>query len=460
MNPTTSSTESSLRSCSTVAARSASRPGWVRIEQLGLVALAVLGHAPDAGAVLGERPGDPGQDSGAVQHPQVHEVRRRRRPHGQDGELGVRGLPRPGRSADPVARGGHDVAEDGTGGRGSPGTSAVEHHLARGVGLDEHGVEGVPDTGQRVGPGDQRGVHPDAHASAVGGLDQLGDRQQLDVVAHLVGGRDVLRGDGGDALDIHVGQRHAGVEGDRGQDRRLRGGIETLDVSGRVGLGVPERLRLGQGVGERGPGGLHLGQDVVGGPVHDAQDPADPVTGQRLAQGAQQRDRPGHGGLVGQVDARLHGGGVQGRSLGGDQRLVRGDHRRPALERPKDQLLGRLDATHQLDHEIRIGVQEGRQVRAEELRADPRALAGHVPHAHAGHDQPRPDTSREVVGLLLEQPHHLGSHGPAAEHDDGQLLGGRCHDGTPCWLGSGPPRWTHAGRVAILSRAQVRLLRR
>ena len=73
----------------------------------------------------------------------------------------------------------------------------------------------------------------------------------------------------------------------------------------------------------------------------------------------------------------------------------------------------------------------------------PRALARRIAHAHAGHDQSGPDAGREVVGLLLEQPHHLGSHGPAAEHDDGQLLGGRCHDGTPWAVRDGSTAGMH-----------------
>ena len=50
------------------------------------------------------------------------------------------------------------------------------------------------------------------------------------------------RGDLGDALAVHVGGGDPGVEREPGEDRGLGGGVEALDVGGRVGLGVAERL--------------------------------------------------------------------------------------------------------------------------------------------------------------------------------------------------------------------------
>ena len=56
-------------------------------------------------------------------------------------------------AGEPVAGDGDEVAEDGAGGRLAPGALAVEHQLAGGLGLDEHGVERAADRGQRVGVG-------------------------------------------------------------------------------------------------------------------------------------------------------------------------------------------------------------------------------------------------------------------------------------------------------------------
>ena len=92
-----------------------------------------------------------------------------------------------------------------------------------------------------------RGVH--VHADRA--VDLLGDREQLDDVAELVRGRDVVGGDLRDAFAVHVAGDDARTERDRRDDRRLRRGVEALDVGGRVAFGVPELLRLGERVGER-----------------------------------------------------------------------------------------------------------------------------------------------------------------------------------------------------------------
>ena len=49
------------------------------------------------------------------------------------------------------------------------GAAAVEHELADGVALDEHGVEAVAHAGQRVVRGHHRRVHPHGDLAAVDG---------------------------------------------------------------------------------------------------------------------------------------------------------------------------------------------------------------------------------------------------------------------------------------------------
>ena len=116
-------------------------------------------------------------------------------------------------------------------------------------------------------------------------------------------------------------------ERDRGDDRRLRAGVEALDVGGGVALGEPERLRLGQRGAVVGALLGHLGEDEVGGAVDDAHHAADRLAAQALAQRADQRDAAGDGGLEQQVDAGVVGGGVQLGADVGEQLLVRGDDR-------------------------------------------------------------------------------------------------------------------------------------
>ena len=86
-------------------------------------------------------------------------------------------------------------------------------------------------------------------------------------------------------LPVHVGGGDRRVEGQRGEDRRLRRGVEAVDVGRGIGLRVAEVGGLRQGLGEARTGLGHAGQDVVGGAVHDADDATDLVAGERLRSG-------------------------------------------------------------------------------------------------------------------------------------------------------------------------------
>src|SRR5205823_9108460 len=158
----------------------------------------------------------------------------------------------------------------------------------------------------------------------------------------------------GDAFAVHVAGAYPGVERQRREDRRLRRGVEALDVGGRVGFGVPERGRLLQRLGEPGAGGVHRGQDVVGGAVDDAGDPDDPVAVQRLAQRPQQRDGTRDGGLEVQVGVAVRGRVVQGTAVLGEQRLVRGDDALAGTEGLDQPGPGRLDAADDLDDHVDV----------------------------------------------------------------------------------------------------------
>src|SRR3546814_14581853 len=54
-----------------------------------------------------------------------------------------------------------------------------------------------------------------------------------------------------------------------GQQRELMGGVDAVDVERRIGLGIAERLRPGQDIGEVPAGFPHRGEDVVAGAVQD-----------------------------------------------------------------------------------------------------------------------------------------------------------------------------------------------
>ncbi len=70
-----------------------------------------------------------------------------------------------------------------------------------------------------------------------------------------------------------------------------------FDVESRVGLGVAQRLRLGENLAEVAPGRFHRREDVIAGAVEDAVNPLDPVRGGAFAQPLDHRDAARHRGL-------------------------------------------------------------------------------------------------------------------------------------------------------------------
>ena len=76
------------------------------------------------------------------------------------------------------------------------------------------------------------------HADVDAGIGVAGDAQQLNGVAELAGLGNVLGADGTDALLVDIVGGHAGAKADGSEDCRLAGGVEAVDVGGRVGLGI------------------------------------------------------------------------------------------------------------------------------------------------------------------------------------------------------------------------------
>jgi len=203
--------------------------------------------------------------------------------------------------------------------------------------------------------------HRRVHAHADIAVVALDDGQQLDHVAEPAGDGELGRRDVGDPLVIDVAGDDLGAESDRGDDRRLRSGVEALDVGGGVAFGVPQLLGVDQRTGVVGVAALldgvgHLGEDVVGGAVDDAEHPRDRLAVQALAQCPHDRDPTRHRRLEQEITAGGIGCRVQ---LGADVRqqlLVGGDDRLAVIERGEDQLAGRFDAADRFDDDVDVGV--------------------------------------------------------------------------------------------------------
>lgn len=231
---------------------------------------------------------------------------------------------------------------------------------------------------------------------------------------------DVLGRDRRDALTAHVVDGHASVEGEGCQDCSLGGSVVALDVGGRVRLGEAELLRLADRVVEGEAVGSHLVEDVVGGAVDDAQHPLDRVSGERLAHGADDRDRPRDRSLVVHVDPGLVGRVVERGAVFGEQGLVGRDDRRPTGDRAQQQGARRLDAAHDLDDDVR-SVDERLGVVGEERTVDRRVTGrSGVPDGDADQLEPGADARSEVVGLVGQQARDLGPDHPAAEECDAE----------------------------------------
>ena len=119
---------------------------------------------------------------------------------------------------------------------------ALEHDLADRVALEHDRVEGALDRRERMVGVDERGA--DAHADAPVDEHRLADQLHPHVERARSG--DVLVAHRVDARDLDLLERDLRPERDRREDRHLRGRVEPGHVLGRVGLRVPEPLRLGE----------------------------------------------------------------------------------------------------------------------------------------------------------------------------------------------------------------------
>ena len=113
----------------------------------------------------------------------------------------------------------------------------------------------------------------------------------------------------------------------RGQQNRLVGGVPAIDVECGVGLGITERLGLGEG-GIEGQGGIgHAAEDVVRGAVDDAGKGQDAVANEGFLDRLDDWDAPGNGGFEMDGSIMLPGKGEEFDAALGKKGLVAGDDR-------------------------------------------------------------------------------------------------------------------------------------
>ncbi len=193
------------------------------------------------------------------------------------------------------------------------------------------------------------------HAQLDARLGAARQAEQLDAVAELLRVADIDRLQLGDALHIGALELHRHAEGDGAHQRELVGGIEALDVEGRIGLGIAQALGLREHRAEVQALVAHLRQDEVGGAVDDAGDPLDAVTRQPLAQRLDDGDAAGHRGLERHHHALVLGGLEDLVAVHRQQRLVGRDHVLAVGDGAQHQFARQVIAADQLHHDVDLG---------------------------------------------------------------------------------------------------------
>ena len=228
-----------------------------------------------------------------------------------------------------------------------------------------------------------------------------------------------------DALERHVVDVEVAVECERGQDRELRRGVGASDVLARIGLGIAELLGLGERSGVALPVARHRREHEVGGAVDDADQLVDARGGERFLQHAHDRDGGAGRGLVAELRPAAVGGALQLGAMARQQLLVGRDDRDAALEQLAQVPERRLDAAHDLGHDLdRRVVADVLEAIREQSRSGalalPRGVADECPHNPHGSAR---DTLDDVRALA-QQAVDGGADGAVSEQADAERFAG------------------------------------
>ena len=258
------------------------------------------------------------------------------------------------------------------------------------------------------------------HADIDAGIGVAGDAQQLDGVAELAGLSDILGTDGANALLIHVVGGDAGAKADGGEDGRLAGGIETVDVGGRVGLGIALGLSIGKNVGVVGALGVHARQDVVGGAVEDTGDGQDLVAHQVMLERADDGDTAAAAGLALNLNAALACFLCECLDVAAQQGLVGRDDVLAVLEGSGEDLGRGVLAADQLDDDVDGGVGDDIVPVARKGLALNTGGFGLLPGKRAGAGQLKVDAvgGQVLIVVALDQAGNAATDGSQADQAD------------------------------------------
>ncbi len=181
-------------------------------------------------------------------------------------------------------------------------------------------------------------------------------------------------------------------------------GVDALDVEHRIGLGVPEALRLREHHVERQSLVAHLRENVIAGAIDDPRDPFDAVGGEPFAD----RLDDGHAARDASLEGDHHALGVgpreDFRAVLGEQRLVGGDDVLAVVDRLQHQVARGGVAADELDHDVDVRASDDEPRGGHELDAleRDRSLLGQVARArHLDHDI-APGAARDLLAIAAQ----------------------------------------------------------
>ena len=231
----------------------------------------------------------------------------------------------------------------------------------------------------------------------------------------------------GDALDISAVELHWCAERDRAHDRDLVRRVHALDVEGRVGFGIAQRLSLLEHNAEVQALVAHFTQDEIGGAVDDAGDRLDAVGGQPLAQRLDDWNATGHRCFEADHHALGAGCGEDLAAVHRQQRLVRGDHMLAGGDRLHHQRARDAVAADQLDDDVYRRVGDHGAGIADNLDAFDTGLVDQglgTRGVEVGNHRDRNAAAGAAANLLLVACQHLeGAAADSADTEQADLYG-------------------------------------
>ena len=285
--------------------------------------VAALGNRLNRNVVLREDVGGRCKNAAAVGHDEADVVLRLQIFDGEDGQLVGAGAANDRLDAHlQMARHLKHIAHNRAGSRAGTGAFAEEHAFACRITHRVDGVEHAVNRGELMAFGNHRGVHTHIDAR----IGTVGVGQKLHGVAHFVGHSQIDRRDAANALCIYLAHGYARVEGDGRKDGDLRSGIETIDVSRRIGLGVTLGLSFPQHVFVAHAVFIHAREHVVGGAVHDAHDGIDAIGDKGMLQRHNDGDSAANAGLERDLHVLFGSQAHDLFAIGSHKRLVGGNH--------------------------------------------------------------------------------------------------------------------------------------